>query len=139
MTHMDPVIDAMYHYDAIDKEQEIYTAALISAEGEINDLCRKGDPSAIVQSAGKTPDWNATRTTLSPSGVTPMRDQTLEEIIFDGLGYANGPSSKDLIKLILDLGFTSEPQSALAERAREILSKTAKQWALHKFEEFTIG
>lgn len=96
MSHLDPVIDAADHYDALHAYSDAMRDAEAVIELEILQLVAAGDMSAAVYSA---PLVDQRKFTLAGMMVS-KRFQTLDEVLFDSLDMTDGPTFAEIMGLL---------------------------------------
>jgi putative protein kinase ArgK-like GTPase of G3E family len=128
-----PVADAAAYYDARDAQEALQEIAEASNAGRFTDACRSMDANALAPWAPMVTDWNASR----KPGAAPVakRMQTLQECMSDALDLGTGPSTSEVMQLVLILAYSADSHANQARRARELVDSMARQWARHNTPE----
>jgi hypothetical protein len=128
--YLDPVADADAHSSAQDASQEAQRQAEAVAITDFMKACQRLDANALADFAPMTTDWDSVRATPRAVGAPmPKRMQTLAECMTDSLDLGNGPSTTEVMQLVLILAFSSDAQANQSRRARQLLASMANNWA----------
>lgn len=132
MSHLDAIEDAATYCDKLEAQQEAQRQAEAVAIVDFMKACQRLDANALADFAPLTTDWDAVRAGPRAVGAPmPMRVPTLSELMSDSLDLGNGPSTTEVMQLVLSLAFSSDAQANQAHRARQLLASMAATYAAY--------
>jgi len=117
--HIDPVIDAARHYDALHSFSEAVDKAEADLAWDYAMACKQGDVKAVADFAPDVNDYS-----VKPvNGTYAKRPQTLGDVMFESVDYSNGPSFDDVFAVLLRVANEGDKEAAA------LVSRMGKKWA----------
>lgn len=124
----------MYDFDvAFEKkaaQQEAQAALSTKLAGEFLAACRKADANGLCDFALMVTDVDGMNRTVlvDPNpGATPKRYQSLAEVMYDSLDFGTGPTTTELMQLVLNVAHGTDLVNAPAQ-ARALLGRMAESF-----------
>lgn len=130
-----PLYDAQRHYAARDKEDDAQEAAEQAMQCEFLSLCCKCDANVLAKFAPMTTDFakQALHVVGSIPLQRPMRQQLLHEVVIEALDYGVGPTTSQLVQLLLNVAYGSS-YAEVQLQAAALLRDLAASFSKHNAE-----
>ncbi len=123
-----PVADAEANYSARFKADEAGNKAESLMQDAYLAACRKGDANALATFAPMVKDHEAARKLQLVGDATPLRYETLSEVLRDSLDFTTGPALAELHQLLLNVANNHDLVNQPAH-ARALLLRMSSKWA----------
>lgn len=123
----DPVADAAAYYEPRFAAAERQAKAEREADQAFMDACAAGDANAIATFAPMVRDWTLKVASIDKA---PKRMQTLTEVMLESLDYKSGPAMEELMQLLLNVAYGTDPEAA-QDQAKRLIERMATTWAAH--------